>query len=82
MLSLAQLYTTVTSVATINVHTLNTVVLVTLVLKVQTLNTNVYKSQKGKLKSSKNGGNWVKRNGFPVTGAREFLLYNPKSLDM
>ena len=82
MLSLAQLYTTVTSVATINVHTLNTVVLVTLVLKVQTLNTNVYKSQKGKLKSSKNGGNWVKRNGFSVTVVTRVWGDNPKFLNM
>ena len=82
MLSLAQLYTTVTSVATINVHTLNTVVLVTLVLKVQTLNTNVYKSQKGKLKSSKNWGNWVKRNGFSVTVVTRVCGDNPKFLNM
>jgi len=41
---------TVIKVATLNVHTVNTLVLVTRVLKVETLDTNVYKSQKGKLK--------------------------------
>ena len=44
------MYTNVTKVATLDVHTVNTVVLVTRVIKVETLDTNVYKSQKGKRK--------------------------------